>query len=286
MSLWLYPYRQQSQSARDLASKLNVKIIKREDSRFRPSPRKTVINWGASQFPEPIFNICTVLNHPQFVERCASKRLFFHTMSISELKPRIVPWTTDATVAHQWIRDGKQVVCRADSSEIKSNHGGGDIAIIGRDSLQAEIEEAFEKARLFTMYVKKRSEWRVHCARRIATLRDGIRVASHDVQILDVQQKKRRQTWPDGRPVLPDEIDSQVRSWINGWVFARREIECPPDVLEQAELAFKASELDFGAVDVIWNEHREEAYVLEINTAPGIEGSTIDMYAEHFANWR
>lgn len=135
------------------------------------------------------------------------------------------------------------------------------------------------------MYIKKRSEWRVHCARAIEQLRDGLRVRLDDPAILDVQQKKRRQTWPDGRAVQPDEIDAQVRSWVNGWVFARREIECPNDVIEQASLAFKASGLDFGAVDVIWNEHREEAYVLEINTAPGIEGSTIDLYASYFSNW-
>ena len=40
--------------------------------------------------------------------------------------------------------------------------------------------------------------------------------------------------------------------------------------------------LDFGAVDVIWNEHESKAYVLEINTAPGLEGSTVEDYKEFF----
>jgi D-alanine-D-alanine ligase-like ATP-grasp enzyme len=37
--------------------------------------------------------------------------------------------------------------------------------------------------------------------------------------------------------------------------------------------------LDFGAVDVIWNEKQQRAYVLEVNTAPGLEGQTVDDYA-------
>jgi hypothetical protein len=41
--------------------------------------------------------------------------------------------------------------------------------------------------------------------------------------------------------------------------------------------------LDFGAVDVIYNEKNNAAYVLEVNTAPGLEGTTIQKYAEAFA---
>jgi D-alanine-D-alanine ligase-like ATP-grasp enzyme len=41
--------------------------------------------------------------------------------------------------------------------------------------------------------------------------------------------------------------------------------------------------LDFGAVDVIWNAQKEKPYVLEINTAPGLEGQTIADYAAFFS---
>ena len=36
--------------------------------------------------------------------------------------------------------------------------------------------------------------------------------------------------------------------------------------------------LDFGAVDVLWNERQQKAYVCEVNTAPGLEGITLDNY--------
>ena len=44
------------------------------------------------------------------------------------------------------------------------------------------------------------------------------------------------------------------------------------------------SGLTFGAIDVIWNEHQQKAFVLEINTAPGIEGTTVEKYAAKFRN--
>ncbi|MNY63636.1 hypothetical protein D3C86_2006230 [compost metagenome] len=47
-------------------------------------------------------------------------------------------------------------------------------------------------------------------------------------------------------------------------------------------LAVNAIGLTFGAVDVIWNEYRHQAYVLEVNTAPGLTGTTLEKYAEAF----
>jgi len=42
----------------------------------------------------------------------------------------------------------------------------------------------------------------------------------------------------------------------------------------------KTCDLDFGAVDVVFNSKEKLAYVLEINTAPGLTGSTLDGYVE------
>lgn len=56
-------------------------------------------------------------------------------------------------------------------------------------------------------------------------------------------------------------------------------------MLEQSKLAVKACGLDFGAVDIIWNNHYQKAYVLEINTAPGLEGSSVDNYRKAFEGY-
>ena len=36
--------------------------------------------------------------------------------------------------------------------------------------------------------------------------------------------------------------------------------------------------LDFGAADIGWNSHDGEPSVYEVNTAPGLEGTTLDKY--------
>ena len=49
--------------------------------------------------------------------------------------------------------------------------------------------------------------------------------------------------------------------------------------MEQSLLAVEGLMVDFGAVDVVWNDQYQKAYVLEVNTAPGIENSTVLDYA-------
>lgn len=50
-----------------------------------------------------------------------------------------------------------------------------------------------------------------------------------------------------------------------------------------AKAAVKALGLDFGAVDVLEKDGR--AYVLEVNSAPGLGGSTPALYADAFLRW-
>jgi D-alanine-D-alanine ligase-like ATP-grasp enzyme len=50
----------------------------------------------------------------------------------------------------------------------------------------------------------------------------------------------------------------------------------------QALLAIEACGLDFGAVDIIFNERKQTAFVLEVNTAPGLTGQTVAGYVERF----
>jgi D-alanine-D-alanine ligase-like ATP-grasp enzyme len=38
--------------------------------------------------------------------------------------------------------------------------------------------------------------------------------------------------------------------------------------------------LNFGAVDVIYNEKENKYYVLEVNTAPGLSGTTLEKYVD------
>ena len=53
-------------------------------------------------------------------------------------------------------------------------------------------------------------------------------------------------------------------------------------VKEQALKAIQALGLDFGAVDVGYNTRENKAYVYEVNSAPGLQGTTLTAYTNAF----
>ena len=53
-----------------------------------------------------------------------------------------------------------------------------------------------------------------------------------------------------------------------------------PDVCRSLAIdSVAALRLDFGAVDIIWNKRHDRYYTLEVNTAPGLEGTTLERYS-------
>jgi hypothetical protein len=66
-------------------------------------------------------------------------------------------------------------------------------------------------------------------------------------------------------------------------VFARTDIMDSPEVRELAARAVSALGLDFGAVDIAYCEGLP--YVLEVNTAPGLHGTTLVKYVNAFRRY-
>jgi glutathione synthase/RimK-type ligase-like ATP-grasp enzyme len=140
------------------------------------------------------------------------------------------------------------VVCRT----VLSGHSGAGIYI-------ADTRDDLVHAPLYVKYVKKKEEYRIHVA---------------GGEVISVQRKAKR--------VGVTPTCYQVRNLANGFVYVRDSIEPPVQCLESAVKVVQALELTFGAVDVIWNQHYQRAFVLEVNTAPGLEGRTVTDYATFF----
>jgi len=121
------------------------------------------------------------------------------------------------------------------------------------------------RAPLYVKYKKKRKEFRVH------VFKDSV---------IDICEKRKFR-----RERRPDCFDGFIRNHDNGWVFARDNVQPPADLNELAIGACRAVGLDFGAVDIIWNEREMKSYLLEVNTAPGLEGTTLKKYAQAVYNW-
>ncbi len=236
-----------SEGAKNLASALGARRVKRQGSNLVGSPRKTVVNWGASTLPHNV-EMCSIVNRPAAVKCASDKAAFFELLSRKELGNLAPPYTRDREEAENLFdtRDAR-VVCR---TLLKASGGDGIVIANNRTELVA--------APLYVKYIRKMSEYRVHL------MREGL--------VFDVQKKVVR----SGH----EPVSFLIRNHDAGFIYQRQGLATPPTVLDVATQAFNATGLDFGAVDVVWSARKERAYVLEVNTAPGLEGRTIELYAQ------
>lgn len=239
----LYAYKNGSASASALCAALNIKKARHEGRRLVSD---VVVNWGSSGFTRDVY--CDVLlNHPDAVAKAVNKLESFKAWEDSGVA---VPFTTSHQEAAKWFHEGEKVVCRYKLT----GHSGEGIVIYDKDDDDDEFD--IEVAPLYTKYIKKDQEYRIH-------------VFQGEVIF---QQRKAR-----NRAVEDADVNWQVRNHSNGFIFANRDVSAPAPVLDVCKRAVLALGLDFGACDVLTTK-QGGAYVLEVNTSPGLEGSTLDAY--------
>lgn len=170
----------------------------------------------------------------------------FHDAGIS-----IPDFTTDRVVAIGWLPN-RAVVCR---TLLRSSEGRGIVV--------ATTPEEVVPAPLYTQYINKKYEYRVH-------------VLNGDV--IDVQIKRRRNGHEGDR-------DNRIRNLANGYVYCRSEISEPANLRALAVAATKALDYTLGAVDIVHNSHSGFLAVLEVNANPGMEGTTLQNYSVKIIDW-
>ena len=264
MRIKLYPYKTASVSARTLKDELvrrwqndltlggyNSPLIISDTARRTYPESDVVINWGNSTLPSTFEWLPKDLNHPDAVKRASNKlRTFSGLASAGVPTPQC---TTQRNEAITWAFDGYTVVVR----HRLNAHSGEGIRLYTPEDYMGGIQ--ISEAPLYVKYKKKRSEYRVHV---------------FNGRVIDVQEKRKQIEFDR------DDFQSKIRSHSNGWVFCREDIQPYSNVLREIALAaIDALVLDFGAVDIIYNQREDSYYVLEVNTAVGLEGSTVSIYA-------
>lgn len=250
----IIPYKTGSGSARRLRTGLQqllqqpVLIVPKTSKTYQPRWTDYVINWGCSSRWEFV-TTQDYLGDKHSNTSCVNKLTFFERVTayntVSEIKVNIPEWTTSINEAKQMKG---MVVCRT----ILKGHSGNGIIL-------ANNPEDIINAPLYVKYKKKRHEYRVHV---------------FNGEVIDVTQKRKRKG--------AEHLDTKIRNHQNGWVYCRENIEEPHDLHTQAINAMSAVGLKFGAVDIIWNEKENKSYVLEINCAPGLEGTSLTKYVDAF----
>ena len=252
----IYPYNLGSQSARRLAEGLNT-IRVRPNGSYYHRAQHLVINWGNSTLPRWATPraIQHMLNTPQNVEIASNKISTFQ-----RLGENIPEWTTDIRTARNWLatpifgRKLNAVVCR---TLTRANSGRGIVL--------AKTPEEVVAAPLYTRYTPKTLEYRAH-----VSVRQGV---------IDIAEKRRRNGFENN-----EQANQYIRSWDNGWVFCREDLNVPDAVRTVAEGAIHRLGLHFGAVDVGYHPDFG-AVVYEVNTAPGLEGQTLINYINMFRSY-
>jgi len=264
------PYKQGSKSAKALAEALGGKVLKLVESTFRPKHEDIIINWGRTEqyiTPSCLINCSggcgncdpTVLNPSGRVISASNKLRFFELTKDLNICPRF--WTNKDEIPDEAF----PIVCRT----VLAGHSGDGIVI-------ANDRSELVPAPLYVEYKKKKDEYRIHVGCRITPYVGELNPGGLETTIIASQRKAKRHD--------AENVNWQVRNLSNGFVYVREGVNPPSDVIEKAKQALEASGLDFGAVDVIYNASEEKAYVLEINTAPGLEGQTVEDYANFFRN--
>ncbi|CAB4131162.1 ATP-grasp fold, RimK-type [uncultured Caudovirales phage] len=157
---------------------------------------------------------------------------------------------TDAVhVANGWLDEGHVVFGR---KYLNASCGKGIVVY------EPDGEEKLEIHPVYTKYKKKKREFRVH------VFKD---------QVVAVTEKKRRKEFNGVR-------DTKIRNLANGYVFVQTVVEEPEGLRELALRAAQVSASDFRGVDIGYNQLKDELFVIEVNSAPGIQGTNLNKYLE------
>lgn len=230
----------------EIARRLGITVITPGTLIRWVRPYDVVINWGRMpMLPLEIESHTVWCNHPTAISICGHK-----LRTLARLQAAGVPtleYTTDPGVAAEW---GGRVYAR---HLLRASSGRG-VEIV-------EPGSPIPQAPLYTRAFDTRDEYRVHVMKGSGAF--------------FVQKKMRMR-----QERRPPNYTPLVRSHGNGWVFTQKGFDPPAVLSSVATDAVAACGLMFGAVDILFDGER--AVVCEVNSAPGVGGTTVDKYVEAF----
>lgn len=205
-----------------------------------------IVNWGATignGLTEKLFARANarIINHPDALR--ANKDKLGSLKKMAAGGASVVPhWAIDNVPAGEY-----PVIART------ANHFGGS------GFWKCENEEQLAEAKRHganhaTKLIVKAGEYRVHIL-----LDKAVRI---------VRKVKAR-----------EDVDDLCRSHQNGWKFKKVADEnVPQGIVAMAVKAVDANDMQLGAVDIVVQKRTNKMFVLEVNSVPGLEGSSLEAW--------
>ena len=234
MKISIVPYNKTSKSAKALYNYLkNVSII---PIKWNWRHTKVVINWGKSNHFSPYNKI--ILNKPEKIKNTINKLVFFKMCK--EYGVPIPDFTDNYKTALQKHKQWKGTVER----HLLTSSKGRGVKVIKKD------ETPTPEAKMWVERIRKRREFRFI-------------IVGNKIIISMVKKRPRN--------IKPQPIQNGGSGYK---YFLTRENEETLYPLEEGwEIAInliQIFELDFGAIDIMWDKVKKRWLVLEVNTAFGL----------------
>jgi hypothetical protein len=165
------------------------------------------------------------------------------------------PWFTESKeIASEWIREDKiSIVCR---TMLQGQEGHG---IVIADTVEELVD-----AKAYVQYKSKDREYRVN-------LFEG--------KIVNVREKLKKIGY-----IPPEHADPRIRNVEGGYVYCIPKRDVPHDVMVTAIVASRITDSDIVGVDIAYNSKTKDHFLLEVNSAPSLEGVTVEDFAELIFN--
>lgn len=259
-------------SARALAERLGCRLVSHSSTKALPKSITKVINFGCSPDHPAIQRAerssLTVLNVPVIVAAASSKHDTFRRFDEQGFRFAVPHWFDQTQANYECLVNGKTIVART----LDRSSSGRGIEVITPE--RAAEMNGLPQARVYTEAIDKGREYRVHV---------GYQQTQREYRIIDITRKIRR----------PDAEGERGFIWNhdNDFIFVREGVTAatiPRRLRDAAMAAVNSLGLHFGAVDIVVPRRGRisiqdmPVYVLEVNTAPGMEGTTLERYAEFF----
>ena len=209
-----------------------------------------ILNWGCSVVlpgagPK-------IINPPSLVAGASNK-----LSCLRKLHDKLIPsleYTLERSKAEEWLKTASVV-----GHHNLHAHSGQGLALFKKGTGITR-----DDCKLFTRYFPKKTECRVHCIQQA----DG----KYRSFYLEKKRVKEERFEEFGLEETPQ---TYIRTWDNGWIFARN-VSTNLEAVQLAAKTMAALGLAYGAVDIMFNE--EKMVVGEVNTAPGLEGQCLSFY--------
>lgn len=159
-------------------------------------------------------------------------------------------FTTAKQEALDWLKEG---FCVFGRKTLTGSSGAGIVVI--------EEPAQMVPCLVYTKYKPKKREFRVHIFRN---------------EVVAIVEKRKRSDWNEAS-------NPKIRNLANGYVFCQ-DVELTPELRTRIEVlglaASKVCQSDFKGVDLAYNQKFDDLFVIEVNSAPGIEGTNVDKYVK------